>query len=628
MRPRTLYSLILCAIVISIQVHAADIQFLRNLDMNNNTIKSVADPVGDQDVATKQYVDAATNTSSQLANVIIVSKNGNDTTANGSVSAPYLTIAAACAAAAAGDTVYVMPGVYEEGNISITDPISLIGSSAENTMIDASSILDSGEVLSMVFSGGGATVRSLTIKTGPEMHALSHRAQTANSELLIENNTFIGNDSGTTDQNFGLIGGYDSEGSVIIRNNTISNFRNNAILFEKQKGATYIENNKIYGPHPIFYMTYGGVDVTTPQIVSRNRIATTQSSAIYFLGAAWYVGAANRIGKYTEVEIYDNDIFCEADPRPGATYGTRGITLDNGATTGTPAGSDGAVYAKIFDNRIYGSASATRDTRALTLYGYIPQTRIHNNYIKGTDTGFKADDGGYTTGIFPVDIDISFNYFNDISDYAVVWDHTATFDATHNWFGDSSGPDDDAGVVNGTGGKVSANVICEPFITAGNRADDVRNTSDVSGHTVKDALNTVKASINTLQQKTVIPYWFCTMNTNSSWKNNTSGEDYEWEQFVVPVNPADHSTNDTVQIKLRIQGQSDDGTTMKVALRNHTDDTYPLAHQTTNLGTSLGWWESGWVELSASSLQEIRINAYTTDSTKYYYINRAMLLVR
>lgn len=123
-------------------------------------------------------------------------------------------------------------------------------------------------------------------------------------------------------------------------------------------------------------------------------------------------------------------------------------------------------------------------------------------------------------------------------------------------------------------------------------------------------------------------YWFCTKTPNVTWKNNTDADDWNWEDYVVPLNGADHRSSGIVQIKLRIYGNSDDGSTMYVGVRNHTDNTYAITPAVTGLPHGGGWWETGWVEATLTSLKELRLSAYTSNSSKYYYIKRAMLLVR
>jgi hypothetical protein len=67
----------------------SDIQFFRDLDMHGKAVKNLAEPAADSDAATKAYVDAATNMSTQLKNMLWVAKNGNDATAMALSASPF-----------------------------------------------------------------------------------------------------------------------------------------------------------------------------------------------------------------------------------------------------------------------------------------------------------------------------------------------------------------------------------------------------------------------------------------------------------------------------------------------------------------------------------------------------------
>ncbi|NCC49764.1 MAG: hypothetical protein EOM20_00980 [Spartobacteria bacterium] len=124
-----------------------------------------------------------------------------------------------------------------------------------------------------------------------------------------------------------------------------------------------------------------------------------------------------------------------------------------------------------------------------------------------------------------------------------------------------------------------------------------------------------------------VPYEICNSNISNDWKNNTSAEDWQWNQFAVAVNGTDHTADGVIDVKLRIYGQSDNGSSFYVGLRNETDATYPIAHAQTGLG-SAGWWDSAWTTVTNATLKEFRVSAYTANASDYYYIKRATLLVR
>jgi hypothetical protein len=124
-----------------------------------------------------------------------------------------------------------------------------------------------------------------------------------------------------------------------------------------------------------------------------------------------------------------------------------------------------------------------------------------------------------------------------------------------------------------------------------------------------------------------VPYSICSGNPQSSWTNNTSASDWEWNWFATAVDGTDHSTNGVIDVKLRIYGQSDNGSDFYVGLRNHTVTNFAIAHAQTGLGDA-GWWETGWSTVTNTSLNEYRVSAYTANGANYYYIKRAWLLVR
>jgi len=83
-------------------------------------------------------------TTLKLNQAIYVAKNGNDTTGNGSMGTPFLTIAKAltlCNNNSIGSTVYIMPGVYTENltfsnlNVSIIGSGTTVGQQQNTTII-------------------------------------------------------------------------------------------------------------------------------------------------------------------------------------------------------------------------------------------------------------------------------------------------------------------------------------------------------------------------------------------------------------------------------------------------------------------------------------------------------------
>jgi len=101
------------------------------------------------------------NTAEDPANGIYVSQNGNDSTANGSVDAPYKSINSALAAAEPGDTIILRGGTYREGiNVRVRIPdITIKSAKGEWAVIDLTTFdngadEDSGVYFDVDSSGG------------------------------------------------------------------------------------------------------------------------------------------------------------------------------------------------------------------------------------------------------------------------------------------------------------------------------------------------------------------------------------------------------------------------------------------------------------------------------------------
>lgn len=113
-----------------------------NIDTSQNMIglTSVAvsqDPTAALQLATKQYVDAASGIGSTIQ-IVYVDKNGVDAVGRGQINRPYLTISYALSQITTASitnkyAIFINPGVYSEANFLIKPFISLIGNSSDNT---------------------------------------------------------------------------------------------------------------------------------------------------------------------------------------------------------------------------------------------------------------------------------------------------------------------------------------------------------------------------------------------------------------------------------------------------------------------------------------------------------------
>jgi len=69
-----------------------------------------------------------------------------------------------------------------------------------------------------------------------------------------------------------------------------------------------------------------------------------------------------------------------------------------------------------------------------------------------------------TADIAATSLTVTDNNIAGNTSYGVSNGGTGTLNAENNWWGNASGPDDDAGVINGTGDKISTNVDADPWV--------------------------------------------------------------------------------------------------------------------------------------------------------------------
>jgi hypothetical protein len=88
---------------------------------------------------------------------LVVAKNGNDTTGN-----PYLTVEAAVAAATAGKTIWIMPGIYDlDAGITVPDDVCIRGLNVQTCTLQ---MLDVTVTTTLLTMGVRSRVEDLTLK--------------------------------------------------------------------------------------------------------------------------------------------------------------------------------------------------------------------------------------------------------------------------------------------------------------------------------------------------------------------------------------------------------------------------------------------------------------------------------
>ena len=339
----------------------------------------------------------------------------------------YSSIQAAVAAADPGDTITVAPGTYAEPQILIDKPLTVIGAGSGESIIDggdATGLPTVGTVHVELAEGdvtfSGFTIRNAGTDTGGTRAALFEKATASGptfefTDVVIEGSgDLAGNDYGFYT--------FNSFADLVFANGSITQTDFNPVLVEQHHGPVEISGNTIAplssgSGSAIFFMTYGGVDVTSPQRVYDNVVT---GRGITFNGAFGNIAGA---GRFTAVEISGNTI---SDLLSG-----NAIALVNGDTD--PGGADGRIVnAEVVGNRLEGADTGI----GVRLLGVVTGTDIDGNSISGFLTGIalEANGGGAPTGTGA--------HFNRIvgNGTGVANPTAGGMDARNNWWGCNEGP--------------------------------------------------------------------------------------------------------------------------------------------------------------------------------------------
>lgn len=311
----------------------------------------------------------------------------------GCASAPYTTISAAVAAATAGDTIVVCPGVYDEDVVvPVGEPLTILG--IGNPVVDAYSSasntsLDNGvQVLA-----SGTTVEGLTVSY-------------ATGEGIL-----VG----------GLPGASGTISNVTIRGNTVTdNDRGNptgAVL----SGASYAECNATLAPPAppdpgdcgegihllsadnstvegnIVTGNSGGILLTDENgPTDGNLIASNDVfSNVYDCGitvAGHHLGTTTNGTTWSTVlptvgGVFNNTVRNNESTNNGVLGQGAGILL----ATGTPGGA-------VYDNLVEGNFIVGNGLAGVTLHSHSPGEDLNGNTIRNNTIGTNNIDGDFDFG--------------------------------------------------------------------------------------------------------------------------------------------------------------------------------------------------------------------------------------
>ncbi len=390
----------------------------------------------------------------------------------------YTRIQDAIENATDGDTIFVYPGTYHEDQILITKALSIQGSDLASTIIDGDDALLPTEGLVRITADGDVTFQGFTVQNagGPSGYGggdnklnmgIAVCASSPDATYTISSNKIIGTQNPDDDYDWGFYAISGGKENIVFTHNIVTQTGCNNIIIEKTTGSTDLSFNTLdagcWGIDPIYYMTYSGVDITTPQLVRNNTIdvgtginpggSSNKVTGIGFSSA--YLGCTGvpDSGTYTQIIIRGNTINNVQEWR-------RGIAIDNFAWGD---GTAGEIMGTIIEDNIIHGISITPTSFGIRLSGLVSNTSIIGNQITQCDMSFWGRTGYYGgSTAYPSATALHNNSFTDNAQ-GFVWEGATLLNAEYNWWGDPTGPThpDNPG---GKGDNVTGNVDFTPWL--------------------------------------------------------------------------------------------------------------------------------------------------------------------
>ena len=381
---------------------------------------------------------------------------------------PYATIQAAIDACSGGETIHVAAGTYNEA-ITINKSVTVQATgAAANTIIDASAtfvqyaasitangVTFQGFTLVHNFNAvPGIKGRGIGLSGASGCHILDNNASSLQKGIELDNsdnNTISGNNASNNDHEGIYV--YESDGNDI---------NNNTVNLNSQVGASasgifvhHSHNNKIHDNDVIDNVNKG---IWLKYPATGNKVYENEVS-----GSPRGINLEQAVGN----KIYNNNAISD---------NAVGIFLENSP-----------------NNDIYGNL-ITQNKEGIRVYG----SSSHDNEIYNNDitSNNKADPKiGILLQSGCYDNTINFNNITGNTNYGVNNLTGNVVDATTNWWGDASGPNDPAGTnevppctadptteinADGTGDKVSDNVDYCPWAGAETESGTVSGSGTVT----------------------------------------------------------------------------------------------------------------------------------------------------
>jgi len=331
-------------------VNATTVQGEANLTFDGTTLAVTGDISGSGNVSGSAFYGDGSNLAGidlLVGNVVYVDAvNGNDTTGvSGNHDLPFLTITAALAASAAGDTVYVFPGTYDETSITIPANVTLHGLDRLQCII-SHSVLNTTTMITM---GTDSCVENLTIEAGSSgTRNLVDFPLTTSMTSILRNAVLRGTagnvngisvfGTGTSTNNWVTVDHVDVKGAGIA----------NGLVSSKPSGFFIVRDSILHGLVGMSTTTGGNVELQDCKITGITGLNIGAGTTVFVnQGTRW--GSIANAGTLAAAGLYFN-------PPPILTYSTS---------------SNNNIITAVDSTTVQGEANLTFDGTTLAITGDI-----------------------------------------------------------------------------------------------------------------------------------------------------------------------------------------------------------------------------------------------------------------
>jgi len=423
----------------------------------------------------------------------------------------YATIRGAIKVANPGDTVFVYSGTYHE-SIAIAKPVSLIGENRETTIIIGSGTGDvvyvssdevrvSGFTIENSGEEGTETAGDAGIELNGVKNCIVSNCSVTNNGFGIyitsSSNNVLENNICWSNSNGGILLWSSCNNNLIINNTSNSNGGFGGILLRDSCSSNTIANNTCelnarWDQHGIKLLYFCNNNVI------ENNICLNNGDGIFL--------------RYSSNNLIINNT-CNSNKRPGIQVhiGNYNNTIANNTCNwNTDAGI--ALYFSSDNNRIDNNVCSNNEHSGIFIWSCNNNTITNNFCYSNKRAGiefenssynmvfyniFSMNDGGVVFagppgwrmpdpegeimemnlyGIRPYEKSVGNRIsWNDVEKNRYNNDFGVEVDATHNWWGDPSGPYHPTLNPSGKGDSISGNVLFKPWLEApvGIRASDL-----------------------------------------------------------------------------------------------------------------------------------------------------------